>query len=177
MSIKAECLSWVTFGLAQPSVDESGFTESGRPLVNTVEQRDTGVILSVTPRVNAGGLVIMDIEQEVSDVVATTTSGIDSPTIRTRKIASSIAVQSGETVALGGLIRDRTFDTEVGIPLLHRIPIIGALFGRKEQTVLRTELLVLLTPRVAGTSGEARAITEELRRRVRDLDPLIDRVR
>ncbi|NKB49810.1 MAG: type II secretion system protein GspD [Alphaproteobacteria bacterium] len=151
-------------------------TQEGTPLVNSVEQRDTGVILSVTPRVNAGGLVIMDIEQEVSDVVATTTSGIDSPTIRTRKIASSIAVQSGETVALGGLIRDRTFDTNVGIPALHKIPVLGALFGRTEETVLRTELLVLLTPRVAGSQGDARAITDELRRRMRDLDPLIDRV-
>ena len=151
-------------------------TQEGTPLVNSVEQRDTGVILSVTPRVNAGGLVIMDIEQEVSDVVATTTSGIDSPTIRTRKISSSIAVQSGETVALGGLIRDRDFDTKVGLPILHRIPILGALFGRTEETVLRTELLVLLTPRVAGSQSDARAITDELRRRMRNLDPLIDRV-
>lgn len=151
-------------------------TQEGTPLVNSVEQRDTGVILSVTPRVNAGGLVIMDIEQEVSDVVATTTSGIDSPTIRTRKIASSIAVQSGETVALGGLIRDRTLDTKVGLPILHNVPILGALFGRTEETVVRTELLVLLTPRVAGSQGDARAITDELRRRMRDLDPLIDRV-
>ena len=151
-------------------------TQEGTPLVNSVEQRDTGVILSVTPRVNAGGLVIMDIEQEVSDVIATTTSGIDSPTIRTRKISSSIAVQSGETVALGGLIRDRDFDTKVGVPVLHKIPILGALFGRTEETVLRSELLVLLTPRVAGNQGDARAITEELRRRVRGLDPLIERV-
>ena len=119
----------------------------------------------------------MDIEQEVSDVVATTTSGIDSPTIRTRKISSSIAVQSGETVALGGLIKDRNLDTKVGLPLLHKIPVLGALFGRTEQTVVRTELLVLLTPRVAGSQSEARSITEELRRRMRNLDPLIDRVK
>ena len=151
-------------------------SEEGTPLVNTVELRDTGVILSVTPRVNAGGLVIMDIEQEVSDVINTTTSGIDSPTIQTRKISSSIAVQSGETVALGGLIIDNTQNTKVGLPFLHKIPLLGVLFGRTEETLDRTELLVLLTPRVAGTQGEARAITEELRRRVRDLDPLIDRV-
>jgi general secretion pathway protein D len=151
-------------------------SDEGTPLVNTVEQRDTGVILSVTPRVNAGGLVIMDIEQEVSDVIETTTSGIDSPTIQTRKITSSIAVQSGETVALGGLIRDRNVKTKVGVPILHRIPILGALFGSTEETVTRAELLVLLTPRVAGTQAEARAITEELRDRLRNLDPLIERV-
>ena len=151
-------------------------TDEGTPLVNTVEQRDTGVILSVTPRVNAGGLVIMDIEQEVSDVIETTSSGIDSPTIQTRKITSSIAVQSGETVALGGLIRDRNVKTKVGLPILHRIPIIGSLFGTTEESVVRTELLVLLTPRVAGTQGEARAITQELRQRMRNLEPLIERV-
>ncbi|MCZ6839166.1 MAG: SPOR domain-containing protein, partial [Alphaproteobacteria bacterium] len=151
-------------------------SQEGTPLVNSVELRDTGVILSVTPRVNAGGLVIMDIEQEVSDVAPTTTSGIDSPTISTRKISSSIAVQSGETVALGGLIRESTTSTKVGLPFLHKIPLLGALFGRTEEKLERTELLVLLTPRVAGTQGEARAITEELRRRMRDLDPLFDRV-
>ncbi|MCH8990454.1 MAG: type II and III secretion system protein, partial [Acidobacteria bacterium] len=76
------------------------------PIVNQIQFLDTGVILSVTPRVNAGGMVIMEIEQQVSDVVATTTSGIDSPTIRQRQISSTVAVQSGQTIALGGLIRE-----------------------------------------------------------------------
>jgi len=151
-------------------------TQEDTPLVNSVEQKDTGVILSVTPRVNAGGLVIMDIEQEVSDVVATTSSGIDSPTIQTRKISSSIAVQSGQTVALGGMIKEKVTDTKTGLPILHKIPIIGALFGSTSETTVRTELLILLTPRVAGTQGEARAVTDELRQRMRNLEPLFDKV-
>ncbi len=151
-------------------------TQEDTPLVNSVVQKDTGVILSVTPRVNAGGLVIMDIEQEVSDVIATTSSGIDSPTIQTRKISSSIAVQSGETVALGGMIKEKVTDTKTGLPFLHKIPIIGALFGSTSVTTVRTELLILLTPRVAGTQGEARAVTNELRRRMRNLEPLFNKV-
>jgi len=151
-------------------------TQEDTPLVNSVDQKDTGVILSVTPRVNAGGLVIMDIEQEVSDVIATTSSGIDSPTIQTRKISSSIAVQSGETVALGGMIKEKVTDTETGLPFLHKIPIIGALFGSTSVTTVRTELLILLTPRVAGSQGDARAVTNELRRRMRNLDPLFNKV-
>jgi len=85
-------------------------------------------------------------------------------------------VQSGETVALGGLIRNRRVDTKAGLPILHDIPVLGNLFGRTEKTDLRTELLVLLTPRVAGSAGDARAVTDELRRRMRNLDPLIDSV-
>ena len=151
-------------------------TQEDTPLVNSVDQKDTGVILSVTPRVNAGGLVIMDVEQEVSDVVSTTSSGIDSPTIQTRKIASSIAVQSGETVALGGLIKEKVTDTKTGIPILHKIPILGALFGNTSETTTRTELLILLTPRVAGSQSDARAVTDELRRRMRNLDPVFNKV-
>jgi len=151
-------------------------TQENTPLVNSIEQKDTGVILSVTPRVNAGGLVIMDIEQEVSDVIATTSSGIDSPTIQTRKISSSIAVQSGETVALGGMIKEKATNTETGLPFLHKLPIIGALFGTTSVTTVRTELLILLTPRVVGTQGEARAVTDELRRRMRNLNPMFNKV-
>jgi general secretion pathway protein D len=141
-------------------------TDPAAPIVNTVEFRDTGVILRVTPRVNKGGLVIMDIEQEVSDVVATTTSTIDSPTIQQRKIKSSVAVQSGETVALGGLIRESKVFTKSGIPFLSDIPIIGALFGTKTEDERRTELLVLITPRVVRNQTEARRVTDELRRRL-----------
>ena len=142
------------------------------PLVNTIEFRDTGVILRVTPRVNANGLVFMDIEQEVSDVAATTTSGIDSPTIAQRRLVSVVAVQSGETVALGGLIRDRRTKNKSGIPLLSDIPVLGFLFGSRGDTDARTELLVLITPRVVRNSQEARDVTNELRERLRATRPL-----
>lgn len=141
-------------------------------LINTIEQRQTGVILNVTPRVNASGLVVLDIQQEVSDVVQTTTSGIDSPTISQRRIGTSIAVGDRQTVALGGLIRDRTAKVRQGIPLLSRIPIVGHLFGSTNDLISRTELLVLITPNVVRDNIEAQAITDELRRRFEAVLPL-----
>ncbi|MGI9168954.1 MAG: secretin N-terminal domain-containing protein, partial [Caulobacteraceae bacterium] len=76
----------------------------GAPVINSIEYQQTGVILKVTPRVNSSGLVLLDISQEVSNVANTTSSQLDSPTIQQRKIATSVAVQDGQTIALGGLI-------------------------------------------------------------------------
>jgi general secretion pathway protein D len=142
---------------------------SGAPIVNTIQFRDTGVILKVTPRVNEGGLVLMDISQEVSDVARTTTSGIDSPTIQQRKFNSSVSVQNGETIALGGLIRDRRVSGDSGIPVLKDIPWLGNLFKTNNDSDNRTELVVLITPRVARSQADIRGITEEFRERLRAL--------
>jgi general secretion pathway protein D len=130
------------------------------------------VILSVSPRVNSGGLVVLDIIQEVSDVIETTTSDLDTPTIQQRQIKSTVAVQSGESVALGGLIRDSNGRIVTGLPIVSEIPILGNLFKNTSDTQRRTELLVLITPRVATSRQDAREITEELRSRVRSLAPL-----
>jgi general secretion pathway protein D len=146
-------------------------------VVNTIEQRDTGVILSVTPRVNSGGLVIMEIDEETSDPVRTLTSDIDSPTIRQRRVVSTVAVQSGQTVVLGGLIRDDREEAQTGVPILQRLPIIGPLFGVTDNRSMRTELLVVITPRVIRSPDQARAVTEELRQRLRGLAPLSAKVR
>jgi general secretion pathway protein D len=140
-------------------------------IVNSIQFRDTGVILRVTPRVNSSGLIGLDVEQEVSDVVPTTTSGIDSPTIRQRRVRSTVAVQSGETVALGGLIREQRNATRTGIPGLRDLPVVGPLFGLTDNSDGRTELLVLITPRIVRNSEEARAVTAELRGRLRGLQP------
>ena len=147
-------------------------TDPDAPIVNSIQFRDTGVILEVTPRVNAGGLVELDVRQEVSNVVATTTSDIDSPTIQTRTIESTVAVQSGEAIALGGLIQDEKEDGTTGIPLLSTIPIVGNLFKTTVDDYFRRELLVLITPRVVRNQREAREVTEELRRRLRAIEPL-----
>ena len=140
------------------------------PLPDLLEAQ--GVILEVTPRVNASGLVVLEIMQEVSDVVATTTSTLNSPTIQQRRIESTVAVQSGETIALGGLIRDSESEVRAGIPIISEVPIIGNLFKTTTTTTRRTELLVLITPRVVRDQSEAREVTEELRRRVGALKPL-----
>ena len=147
-------------------------TDPAAPVVNSIEYFDTGVILRVTPRVNAGGLVTMEIEQEVSDVSTTLTSGIDSPTIDQRRIRTTVAVQSGETVTLGGLIRDDRESSNSGVPVLREIPVLGKLFSTTTDFGERTELIVLITPRVVSNQLDARRVTEELRRRIRAVAPL-----
>lgn len=142
------------------------------PIVNSIEYRDTGVILDIIPHVNASGLVVLDIIQEVSSVVETETSGIDSPTIQQRQIESSVAVQTGETIALGGLIRDGKTNRVSGIPILSDIPILGNLFKTTDNKTQRTELLVLLTPRVIRNNQDSREVTNELRQRLPSLKPL-----
>lgn len=136
---------------------------NGAPIVNSIEYRDTGIILKITPRVNSGGLVLLDIAQEVSDVRPNTTSAISSPTIQQRKISTSVAVQDGETLALGGLIRNETSKGRASIPLLGNIPVLGHLFGDTTGGLIRTELVVLLTPHVVRTPVDAEAVTRELR--------------
>jgi general secretion pathway protein D len=139
---------------------------------STIEYRDTGVRLTVTPRVNAGGLVTMEVEQEVSDVEQTTTSGIDSPTIQQRRISSTVAVQSRQTVVLGGLIRENKGKSKSGIPVLHTLPAVGPLFGQTSYTTRRTELVIVLTPQVVRNPEDARKVTRELREKLKGLPPL-----
>lgn len=147
--------------------------DANAPAINTISYVDTGVILEVTPRVNGTGLVTLEIVQEVSDPVSTTDPLIRSPTIQQRRIQSIVAVHSGETVALGGLIRERAEETESGIPLLMDIPYLGNLFKTTGRNSGRTELLVLITPRVIRGRAEARAVTAELRARLTTLRPVI----
>lgn len=134
---------------------------------SSIQQRKTGVKLTVKPRVNANGLVIMNIEQSVENVKeGGSGSLIDSPTIATREITSSVAVQSGETIVLGGLIKDDNTDSQSGIPFLHDLPLIGPLFGATTKKNNKTELVVLITPRVVGTRQDARLITDEFKRKL-----------
>jgi general secretion pathway protein D len=143
------------------------------PTINSIEYRDTGVILKVTPRVNASGLVLLDVAQEVSDVNTTAArgAGINSPTISTRRISTSVAVQDGEVLALGGLIRNTQTKGRVGLPFLSQIPFIGGLFGRQATGENKIELIVLLKPRVIRTVDDGRAITDELRAKIKTLEP------
>jgi general secretion pathway protein D len=144
---------------------------AGAPIVSSVELRDTGVILAVRPRVGSGGAITLELFQEVSDAVTTDTSTINSPTIQLRRLQSSVAAQSGETVALGGLMRDRATRDRNGLPVAQDIPYLGALFGTRGQANLRTELLVLLTPRIVEEGNDTRALVDELRARLGSLAP------
>jgi general secretion pathway protein D len=132
------------------------------PTVNTIQLYDTGIILKVTPRVNRSGLVLMELSQEVSASVPTTTSSIDSPTIQQRRISTSVAVADGQTIAIGGLIKDSRTNGRNGIPFLKDIPGIGAAFGVNNDGLDRTELIVLISPRVIRNPADGDAATEEL---------------
>ncbi|EKE75968.1 type II secretion system secretin GspD [Gallaecimonas xiamenensis] len=139
-------------------------------VTSTIQFKDTGVLLEVTPRVNSGGMVVLDILQEVNDVARTTTSDIDSPTITQRRIDTSVAVQSGETLVLGGLIRENKSNDSGGVPGLRHIPVLGWLFGSKGTSNRRTELVVMLTPTAVGSREEAREVTEEYRSKLKGMD-------
>jgi general secretion pathway protein D len=150
---------------------------AGAPIVNSVQYLNTGVVLQVTPRVNSSGLITLDIDQQVSDVATTTTSTINSPTITQRRIVTSVVVQDGETIALGGLILDNQNHTRAGIPVLSDIPVVGSLFRTDTRKNARTELLVLLSPKIVRNAKEARDLTDDLRDRMRLVKPLEPRAR
>lgn len=142
------------------------------PTVNEITFRQTGITLSVTPRVSSSGLVTMEIKQEVATAAATTTSNIDAPTIQNRAIDSVVAINSGETIVLGGLMQTQQSKNESGFPGLRRIPGIGKLFGTTSNEDSRTELLVLITPRVVRNRDDVRSITEEFRQKLPQLQQL-----
>ena len=144
----------------------SGIT-AGLLTSNSIQYKDTGVTLEVTPRVNANGMVIMDVHQIVSSVIPVTTAvGIQSPTINKKEIVSSIAINDGQTIVLGGLIDDNNAMTKNGIPLLYDLPWIGSLFGNTSYTRTKNELVVLITPRVVKSKQDSRQISDEFKRKL-----------
>jgi general secretion pathway protein D len=145
------------------------------PIVNQTTYRDTGVILTVTPRVRAGGMVELEVAQEVSQVARTTSSGIDSPTIQQRKIESKLLVPSGQSVALGGLISTNQTGSVTGIPILMDIPLLGQLFRSDGRLVKRTELVVFVTPRVLIDGAASVEATDQLRAAFRKLEEELGR--
>ncbi|AWN54787.1 type II secretion system secretin GspD [Methylobacterium sp. 17Sr1-1] len=145
---------------------------AGAPILNQIEMKDTGVILSVTPRVNKNGLVVLDINQEVSDVVPTTTSTIDSPTIRQRRVATSVAVNDGHSLAIGGMVQEKAQITNENLPVLSDLPVIGAAFRNRVDQRVRTELLVFIRPRVIRGTAEADRISEDFRQQFRAMMPV-----
>jgi general secretion pathway protein D len=133
---------------------------------------NTGVILNVQPRINPGGLVYMNISQEVSQADKSVPLVNGNPAISQRKLATQVAVQSGQTVLLGGLIQQAEGNTDTGIPGVNRVPILGRLFGTTNRSRNRTELIVLITPRVIRGSEDARQITDDYQNKFESLAPL-----
>jgi len=142
------------------------------PLINEIDFKDAGVILEVTPRVNASGLVSMEISQEVSDFTAGRAEVLSgAPSFSKREVESTVAVQSGNTIVLGGLIEDERRDADSGIPGLYKIPILGKLFGNFQNSFSRRELVVLITPRAVRNEEESLRVTEEFKRKLEQLAP------
>jgi general secretion pathway protein D len=146
-----------------------GTTTSDARVVNSVQYRDTGVLLTVTPRVGQGEMVQVDVSQEVSEVAGTTSSGIDSPTIQQRRFKSEVSIQSGQSVALGGLIRTRQSVGDTRVPGLGAIPLVGNIFRTRDNSARRTELIIFLTPRIVRSAQDASETTNELRSKMRRL--------
>jgi general secretion pathway protein D len=151
-----------------------GTTTNGQaytPGYGSVQYLNTGVTLDVKPRVNPGGLVYLDIQQEVSNPGPPAVEG-GNPPINQRLIQTQVAVQSGETLLLGGLIQDNRTTSDKGLPLISRVPLIGKLFGSTANHNDRTELIVLITPRVIRNSDEGRQMTLDYTRQFQSLAPL-----
>ena len=142
---------------------------TGAGVLSSTSYVTTGVITQVTPRVNSGGLVTLDIQQEVSSVLPQSSvngqsgSGISSPTFSDRAVKSRVVVQDGQTIGLAGLITDNVNVDNSGLPILKDIPFIGAAFGTQNNSRTRTELLILLTPHVLHDQRDARSLTQDLR--------------
>jgi general secretion pathway protein D len=146
--------------LTQTSQDT---TTSNAPVINSIDYRETGVILRVTPHVGSDGLVTLDLDQEVSGVSSTiTTPGINSPTFTDRSVSSRVAIQDGQTVGLAGLISDNDSHGNQGIPYLKNVPVLGALFGSQNNSRTRQEMLVLITPHVIRGQQQALDLTADL---------------
>ncbi|MGI9212360.1 MAG: type II secretion system protein GspD, partial [Methylococcaceae bacterium] len=142
---------------------------SGSTVTSSFQYVDTGVILRVRPRVNAGGLVTLEIMQEVSTPSEVKVGNTDTYKISKRSIQSAVAVNTGGTLALGGLIRDNRSKGQTGLPFLSKIPYLGNLFGSTKESVDRTELVVLLTPRVVQHRKDINAVTHEFKRKLTGL--------
>ncbi len=150
-------------------------TENVDQTSRSIEYRNTGVILEVTPRINDKGLVALDISQEVSKAQPITTGGIQSPTITNRKAETSLVVQNATTIVIGGLIGQESGKNVTGVPFLSRIPILGYFFSSTNQTKAKTELIILITPHVVANINEAAVISQEFKEKVSQIKKLLNK--
>lgn len=143
------------------------------PVVQNVSYQETGVILDVQPTVHASGMVDIVINQELSEAVNTESSAINSPTIRTRSIQTTLSLRDGGSVLIGGLIRSNDAGGERGVPVLGKLPIIGKLFKGENSEVRRTELMIMIIPYILNSPDEAESLVDELQKaRMRDFEGL-----
>ena len=128
----------------------------------TVEYKDAGIILTVTPRIGEQGTVALDVKQEVNDVGAPV-APTNSPEFLKREAETSVVLLNNQTLVMGGLIQTRRTVTKAGVPFLNKIPVIGFMFGNTTEEIQKTELILLITPRVVGTALDAARVTDQIR--------------
>ncbi|WP_010462575.1 type II secretion system secretin GspD [Acidovorax radicis] len=158
----------IQVGQQQPILSSTAAATGGNFITQSITYKDTGVLLSVTPSVNAGGLISMDISQQVTDV-GEEDDVTKQRSFQTRQIQTRVAVRSGESIVLGGLIRENDSNTRSGLPGLADVPLLGALFSNTSNQRNRTELLVLMTPRALEDDDQLRSASAEMRERMRSL--------
>lgn len=158
----------ITVGQQQPYQSGQAVNTDGNVLTTNIQYKDTGVSLNVTPSVNAGNMVTMNVEQTVTDVGAVDTVS-NQRTFLQRQVSSRVAVRSGESIVMGGLIQETSSQNRKGVPLLHELPWVGNLFGATQNDGARTELIVVITPRVVRTDIDIRDVTYSLREQMRAL--------
>jgi general secretion pathway protein D len=171
-NVEANFDSGTQIPVASTIINNNGNTNNDNTVSN-VQFRQTGISLKVKPRVSSNGMVFLDITQDVSSPSSNRTLNIGGNiAVDNRKLHTEVAVQSGETVMLAGLIKTEEQTGSSGIPYLSRLPVIGALFGQQTRSKNRSEVLVLITPTVVRDPSEARRLTDEYGKRFRALDPL-----
>jgi general secretion pathway protein D len=138
------------------------------PIVSTIEMRNTGVILKVLPHINANGSIQLEVDQEISNVVASDQQTL-TPTISQRRVHSTVSVTSGQTVLLAGLISENGQSTRTGIPGLREIKFLGDMFGNTSTTKSRSEIIIFIKTQLIRNSVEAGAVTEEFRDKLQSM--------
>ena len=145
-------------------------SNSNTPIVNTIEMRDTGVILKVLPHIHSNGTIDLEIEQEISSVDATSQPTLN-PTIAQRRIHSTVSIASGQTVLLGGLISERSDNVRSGLPIINQIKILGDLLGNTSKNKQRSELIIFVRPTIVRNSVDAGNVSREFRERLEVMRP------
>lgn len=153
----------------QPATGIAPQAQPTAVITTTVDYRDTGILLTVAPRVSEDRFIALDVRQEVSDAVPNVVSATPSPVFTKRVAETSVVVGEHETLVLGGLMEEQRVRQREGIPFLSRLPILGALFGTTSEATRKTELLILVTPRLVPDAGAGQSLLEELRRRAPEL--------
>jgi len=164
--VRNNATATITVGTQIPVQSSSISTGlGGGNVISSAQYVSTGVTLTVTPRINPGGLVYMDITQDISRPGARdpsiSTSG--NPPISSKTVTSQVAVQSGDTIFLGGLISEQSSHSRTGVPYLNRIPGIGRLFGNSVTSTFRSETIVLITPTVIESTADLKVVSDDIR--------------